>query len=64
MRSHQENLDRKAEARIKKFALDLKQAKNKKAVIEKFLSEAGLKTRIRRRSFTEPLIHVLLVALL
>ena len=45
LRNHQENLDRKAEARIKKFAFDLKQAKNKKTVIEKFLSEAGLKNK-------------------
>jgi len=49
LRSHQENLDRKAEARIKKFALDLKQAKNKKAVIEKFLSEAGLKNKNKEK---------------
>ena len=49
LRSHQENLDRKAEARIKKFALDLKQAKNKKAVIDKFLSEAGLKNKNKEK---------------
>lgn len=49
LRSHQEDLDRKAEARIKKFALDLKQAKNKKTVIEKFLSEAGLKNKKKEK---------------
>ncbi len=49
LRNHQENLDRKAEARIKKFALDLKQAKNKKTVIEKFLSEAGLKNKKKEK---------------
>lgn len=43
LRSHQEKLDQKAEARIKKFAFELQKAKNKKQVIEKFLHEAGLK---------------------